>query len=93
MEVKIFMAPSWSVAERVRQVEDLKHASLEARGYSTKVNLVSGKTTVIDSRSSDEQQKKSVLVLPKYEQNSHQKSDCLHIDEQKEEAVHLCGKH
>jgi len=92
MEVKIFMAPSWSVAERVRQVEDLKHASLETRGYSTKVNLVSGKTTVIDSRSSDEQQKKSVLVLSKYEQNNHQKSDCLHIDEQKEKAVHLCGK-
>lgn len=93
MEVKIFMAPSWSVAERVRQVEELKHASQEARGYSTKVNLVSGKTTVIDSRSSDEQQKKSILVLPKYEQRSHQKSDCLQIDEQKEEVVHLCGKH
>jgi hypothetical protein len=93
MEVKIFMAPSWSVAERIRQVEDLKRASLEARGYSTKVNLVSGKTTVIDSRSSDEQQKKSVLDLPKYEQNNHQKSDCVHIDKQKEEAVHLCGKH
>lgn len=93
MEVKIFMAPSWSVAERVRQVEDLKQASLEARGYSTKVNLVSGKTTVIDSRSSDEQHKKSVLVFSKYEQNSHQKSDCLHIAQQKEEAVHLCGKH
>jgi hypothetical protein len=74
-------------------VEDLKHASLEARGYSTKVNLVSGKTTVIDNRSFDEQQKKSVLVLPKYEQNNHQKSDCVHIDEQKEEAVHLFGKH
>jgi hypothetical protein len=93
MEVKIFMAPSWSVAERVRQVEDLKHASLEARGYSTKVNLVSGKTTVIDSRSSEGQQKQSIPVMPKYQHNSHQKSDCLHIDKQKEEAVHVCGKH
>jgi hypothetical protein len=91
MDVKIFMAPSWSVAERVRQVEDLERASLEARGYSTKVNLVSGKTTVIDSRSSDEQQ--SLPVLPKYQQKSHQKSVCLHIDEQKEEAMHVCGKH
>jgi hypothetical protein len=92
-EVKIFMAPSWSVAERVRQVEDLEHAALETRGYSTKVNLVSGKTTVIDSRSSDEQQKQSVPVLPRHQQNSHQKSVCLHIDKQKEEAVSLCGKH
>ena len=87
------MAPSCSVAERVRQVEELKHASLEARGYSTKVNLVSGKTTVIDSRSSDEQQKQSVLVLPKYQHNSQQKSDCFHIDKERKEAVHLCGKH
>ena len=92
-EVKIFMAPSCSVAERVRQVEELKHASLEARGYSTKVNLVSGKTTVIDSRSSDEQQKQSILVLPKYQHNSQQKSDCFHIDKERKEAVHLCGKH
>ena len=93
MEVKLFIAPSWSVAERVRQVEDLNRASLEARGYSTKVNLVSGKTTVIDSRLSDEQQKQSIPVLHKYQKNNHQKSICLHIDEKKEEAMHLCGKH
>jgi len=85
MEMKISMAAPWSVAERVRQVEDLRGSALETRGYSTKVNFGAGETTVIDSRSSDGQQKQSTPASPKYQPNNHPKQIWLHREEQKHE--------
>lgn len=37
---------SWSVADRIKQVEDLKQ---ENKGYSTRVNFGSGETTVVEN--------------------------------------------
>lgn len=90
MEVKISMAPPWSVAERVRQVEDLKHAALETRGYSTRVNFGAGETTVLENRLSDGLQKQS--TSPKYQTNNRPKPIWLRREERKQEAMQQCGK-
>jgi hypothetical protein len=93
MEVKISMTPPLSVAERVRQVEDLKPAALETRGYSTRVNFGAGETTVLESRSSNELQKQSTPASPKYQQNNRPKPVWLLREERKQEAMQHCGKH
>jgi hypothetical protein len=93
MEMKISMTLPFSVAERVRQVEDLQHAALETRGYSTRVNFGAGETTVIESRSSNEQQKQSTPASPKYQPNNRPKPIWLQREERKQEAMQHCGKH
>lgn len=40
---------AWTVADRVKQVENFKYNSNENKGYSTKVNFGSGQTTVVES--------------------------------------------
>ncbi|XP_069703149.1 platelet binding protein GspB-like isoform X2 [Periplaneta americana] len=99
MEVKIsstlpVQQPTWSVAERVRQVEDLKHASMETRGYSTRVNFGAGEATVIESGSSDDQQsigqKQSSLGPPLYQPNNRPKPIWLRREERKQETVQQC---
>lgn len=92
-ELKISMAHPLSVAERVRQVEDLKHAALETRGYSTRVNFGAGEATVIESRSSNEQNKQSVPATPKYKPNNLPKPVWLQEEERKQEATQHYGKH
>lgn len=93
MEVKISMAPPLSVAERVRQVEDLKRAAMETRGFSTRVNFGAGETTVLENRLSDELQKQSTLTSTKYQPNSRPKPIWLRREERKQEAMQHCGKH
>lgn len=92
-ELKISMALPFSVAERVRQVEELKFAALETRGYSTRVNFGAGEATVIESRSSNEQQKQSTPTSTKYQPNNRPKPIWLQREERKQEAIQHCGKH
>lgn len=93
MELKISMALPFSVAERVRQVEDLQHAALETRGYSTRVNFGAGETTVIENRSSNEQQKQSTPASPKYQPNNRPKPIWLQREARKQETMKHCGKY
>jgi hypothetical protein len=95
-ELKISMALPFSVAERVRQVEELKFAALETRGYSTRVNFGAGEATVIESRSSNEQQQQQQQSTPtstKYQPNNRPKPIWLQREERKQEAIQRCGKH
>ncbi|PNF22614.1 hypothetical protein B7P43_G10866, partial [Cryptotermes secundus] len=90
MELKISMGLPLSVAERVRRVEDLQHAALETRGYSTRVNFGAGETTVIESRSSNEQQTQSTPASPKYQPNNRPKPVWLQREERRQEAMQHC---
>ncbi|XP_047100644.1 uncharacterized protein LOC124718985 [Schistocerca piceifrons] len=47
---------SWTVAERIRQVEEMRKVSGEVKGFSTRINFGAGEATVIEPGSSDEQQ-------------------------------------
>ncbi|XP_049858054.1 uncharacterized protein LOC126345346 isoform X2 [Schistocerca gregaria] len=47
---------SWTVAERIRQVEEMRKVSGEVKGFSTRINFGAGEATVIEAGSSDEQQ-------------------------------------
>ncbi|GLH00940.1 Uncharacterized protein GBIM_07185 [Gryllus bimaculatus] len=50
----------WSVADRIKHVEELKQSSPETKGYSTRINFGSGEPTIIESGSSDDQQNASL---------------------------------
>ncbi|XP_066998145.2 uncharacterized protein [Anabrus simplex] len=49
----------WSVADRIKQVEELKQSTPETKGYSTRINFGGGEATIIESVSSDDQQESS----------------------------------
>jgi hypothetical protein len=92
-ELKMSMDLPFSVAERVRQVEELKYVALENKGYSTRVNFGAGEATVIESRSSNEQQKQSAPTSTKYQPNNRPKPIWLQREERKQEAIQRCGKY
>ncbi|PSN36251.1 hypothetical protein C0J52_21118 [Blattella germanica] len=75
---------SWSVAERVRQVEDWKLGSMEAKGYSTRVNFGAGEATVVES---DGQQRHATPSVSLYQPNNQRKPMWLRREERKMETA------